>query len=189
MAHKTIPLFLGLPVAGIIISTFAVFTVSYFFGYTFYLIALFLSLLLFISPQIKKRGRVLKIHSFPFFPQKVVVYGLPKSFLYDIDNIIQSNKKVIVGLPLDRSLRLAIKQYVCERYGLLDIVDSGDIVVGSDTLPPTNITITAFGEDTLNKEIDLLQKRGWKKLGASQNFIKGLSIKTKQIMHYSPTLV
>jgi len=186
MAHKTTALFLGLPIAGIIISTFTVFSISYFFGYTFYLSALALSLLLIISPQIKKRGHVLKLHSYSFLPQKIIVSGLPDSFLSDIDKTIQSNKKVIVGLPLDRLLRIAISQYVSERYGLLEIVDSGDIVVGSDELPPTSITLSAFGKDTLNEKVDVLKKRGWHKVDLPQSFIKGLSIKISQNMEYKP---
>jgi len=186
MTYKTTVLFLGLPIAGIIISTFTVFTVSHFFGNTFYLIVASLVLLMFISPQIKRRGLILNLHSYPFLPNKIVVSNLPKTFLSEIDEIIKSNKKVIVGLPLDKVLRLTIKQYVSERYGLLEIVDSGDIVVGSEDMPPTSITVIASGHDTLNEKVNNLTNRGWKKVGSPKNFIKGLSIKISQNMEYTP---
>lgn len=186
MAHKTTVLFLGLPVAGILFSSFAVFMISHFFGNTFYLISSALVLLMFISPQIKRRGVVLNLHSFPFLPKKIVVSNLPKTFFPEVDEIIKNNKKVIVGLPQDRMLRTAIKEYVSENYGVLEIVDSGDIVVGSEDMPPTIITVTASGHDTLNEKVNSLTDRGWKKVGLPQNFIKGLSLKIAQEMEYTP---
>lgn len=132
MAHKITPLLFGLPIAGIIISAFTIFILSFFFGYTFYFIVFFLSLMLITSPKIIKKGHVFKRNYLFFFQQKVVVHGLPTFFLYEVDNIIKSNKKVIVGLPLDKLLRLVISQYVYERHGLLEIINSGDIVVGME---------------------------------------------------------
>jgi hypothetical protein len=186
MAHKTHLLFLGLPVTGIIISAFIVFTISYFFGYTFYLSVISFSVLLYLSPYIKRKGCILNMHRYPIIPNKVIISGLPEFFLSDIDEIIKNNQKVIVGLPLDRLLRQTIRQYVSEKYGLLEIVDSGNIVVGSEDLKITNITIISE-KYSLDKKVDVLLNRGgWTKVGSPHSFVKGLTLKVSQNMEYKP---
>ena len=132
MAHKTTALLLGLPVPGIIISAFTVFTVSHFFGYMFYLLIFSFSFLLIYSAHIKKNGDIFNLYSSLLLPIKIVVSGLPNGFIEKIDNIINDNKKVVAGLPKDKLLRVVLEQYIKEKNGSFEFVDSGDIVLANN---------------------------------------------------------
>ncbi len=131
MAHKTTLLIYGIPVTRIIVSMFFVFCVSHFFGNTFYLLLIAVSILVYASTFTRNSECVFKVGGFLLKPLKAVVTGLPDNFISDINQIIESGEIVIVGLPRDLILRRSLNEYVKARKGKIQIVDSGEIVVAS----------------------------------------------------------
>ena len=115
-----------------------------------------------------------------------ILCGLKETFFPTIDALIRANKKVKVGLPLDRALRAAVEYYVESRLGVIEIVDSGDPVVGSESLPETTLTVVESTPSLLQDRVNQMLSRGWYKVGESSSTLRGFSRRYTQTLHYNP---
>ena len=185
MALKTSPLLLGIPISWLMITTVIISFLTYFFGYGWFFIVVAIGLLTFLAPIYIKRKLILPISSLPFAP-RVAITGLKETFFPTIDALIRANKKVKVGLPLDRALRAAVEYYVESRLGVIEIVDSGDPVVGSESLPETTLTVVESTPSLLQDRVNQMLSRGWYKVGESSSTLRGFSRRYTQTLHYNP---
>lgn len=184
-ALKVSPLLFGIPVSWLMLTTVTLFFLSYFFGHGWFFSVLAAGLLMFLTPIYLKHKRILPTSRLPLMPH-VALSGLKETFFPTIDALIQSNKMVIVGLPIDRAFRAAVEHYVISRHGVIEIVDSGDPVIGSKALPETTLTVVESTQIQLDEKVSQMLERGWKRTGKSSSKILGFSRRYSQTLSFIP---
>lgn len=185
MKLRILTLLFGIPISWLMVTTVTLFFLSYFFGNGWFFSVVAAGLLMFLAPTYLKHKRILKTSSLPLMP-RVAISGIKETFFPTIDALIQSNKKVIVGLPLDPAFRAAVEHYVASRHGVIEIVDSGDPVVGSKALPQTTLTVIEPTKIKLEEKVSQMLERGWQRTGEPSSKIVGFSRRYKQVVSYIP---
>jgi hypothetical protein len=182
---KISALLFGIPVSWLMITTVLLCFLTYFFGHGWFFSVVAAGLLMFLTPTYLKHKRILLTSHLPLMP-RVAISGLKETFFPTIDALIQSNKKVIVGLPLDRAFRSAVEYYVISQHGVIEIVDSGDPVVGSEALPETTLIVVESNQMHLEEKVAKMVERGWQRAGKPSSRILGFSRRYTQTLHFIP---
>ncbi|MFD1620493.1 hypothetical protein [Thalassotalea marina] len=185
MKIKSTYLLYGFPISTILILLFLWFIVTYFFGHEFEFSLACIALLLIYKRYIQKTRLILKLHSMPLSPE-AAIRGLSKSHLSYINELINSNKKVLIGLPRDWIIRRALSKYIQDRCGAFEIKDSGELVIGETNLRHSIVTIYNSDKEQFLKQIEKLTNKGWVKNSNIMTSVAGFSLRYTCEMIYNP---
>ncbi|KZX82419.1 hypothetical protein A3715_34140 [Oleiphilus sp. HI0009] len=93
--------------------------------------------------------------------QEILVRGIPETFLEEVDDLIESNKLLIIGCPKNWALRKAISDRVYNKAGFVEFQLSDELSIDHKELGKRAVLLSYRAKKTLQDAISHLMNRGW----------------------------
>jgi len=118
------------------------------------------------------------------FKSSVLIKGLDESFLENVEQAINSNKKIVFSCPDNLLLKNALHRYVECNLGQSTFIKSNDISFEAARLDISVKIISCPSRKDLELGISMLLKRGWREDGEyaqQSNFFS--TVHTQKMIH------
>jgi hypothetical protein len=92
---------------------------------------------------------------------EILVKGIPEGFFVELEDLIESNKLVVVSCPKDWMLRKAISDYVYNKAGFVEFKLSDQVSIEQKDLGKRAVLLSYRTKKTLQDAISHLMNRGW----------------------------